>query len=256
MYEDHPISTVETCIDTESAIVPASVEQCDVIDLYLMEDAKNNNDKIQDCAPFLQFTSFIGPQGEIVRVQALFDEGAMTSVMCISIFEWVKHWLGNWGPSTKWLRMANGAIIQSEMVWRGEVIIRGVKAHREFEVLRSGGRWKFLLRKPMLQAFKAIHNYKSNEVQILGTGGTTTLYNQTPNNSTINIDEPGVQTLGKSGLRMGGADPPSRQVNDLSLNEPRDAADQPSKESLTTELTEHVIPTHATAQSMQSHMDR
>jgi hypothetical protein len=115
-YEDHPTSAVETCIDTETTIVPASVEQCDVIDLYSMENNERNLRRNQHCTPFLQFTSFLGPHGKIVRVQALFDEGAMTSVMCKSVFERVKHHLGNWSPSTKRLRMANGAVVQSEAV--------------------------------------------------------------------------------------------------------------------------------------------
>ncbi|KAG2053254.1 hypothetical protein BDR06DRAFT_830568, partial [Suillus hirtellus] len=127
--------------------------------------------------PFLQFTSFLGPNGEIVRVQALFDEGAMTSVMCKSVFERIKHRLGNWGPSTKRLRMANGAVVQSEAVWKGEVIIGGIKAQGEFEVLQSGGGWKFLFGKPLLHAFKAVHDYEVDEIRVLGTGGTRTLYN-------------------------------------------------------------------------------
>ncbi|KAG2349705.1 hypothetical protein BDR05DRAFT_871679, partial [Suillus weaverae] len=102
--------------------------------------------------------------GEVVRVKALFDEGAMMSVMCTSVFNDVKHRLGNWAPSTKRLHMANGAIVQSEVVWKGEVVIGGVQAQGEFEVLQSGGGWKFLFGKPLLRAFKAVHDYEVDEV--------------------------------------------------------------------------------------------
>ncbi|KAG2749751.1 hypothetical protein P692DRAFT_20693721, partial [Suillus brevipes Sb2] len=127
--------------------------------------------------PFLHYTSFLGSQGEIVRVKALFDEGAMTSVMCATVFNNVKHRLGNWSPSSKRLRMANGTVVQSEAVWKGEVSIGGVRAQGEFEVLHSGGGWKFLFGKPLLQAFKAIHDYEVDKVQVTGIGGTTTLRN-------------------------------------------------------------------------------
>lgn len=93
--------------------------------------------------------------------------------------------------------MANRAVVQSEAVWKGEIVIGGVKARGEFEVLQSGGGWKFLFGKLLLQVFKAVHYYKVNEVRVSGTGGTTTLYNQVPNNSTTVLKEPGIQTVEK-----------------------------------------------------------
>jgi len=74
--------------------------------------------------------------------------------------------------------MANGVIVPSQAVWRGEVEIAGVKAQGEFEVFDSGSGWKFLFGKPMLHAFKAIHNYETDQVDITGKGGTRTLLNQ------------------------------------------------------------------------------
>ncbi|KAG1824653.1 uncharacterized protein BJ212DRAFT_1260337, partial [Suillus subaureus] len=112
-----------------------------------------------------------------IRVTALFDKGAMISAMCSSFFEKIKHCLGNWTPSSKRLQMANGAIIPSHTTWRGEVEIKGIKAYGEFKVFDSGGRWKFLFGKPMLHAFKAIHNYQTDKVDIIGIGGTCTLHN-------------------------------------------------------------------------------
>jgi hypothetical protein len=74
--------------------------------------------------------------------------------------------------------MANSTIIKLEAVWKGEVIIGGIRAEGEFEVLQSRGGWKFLFRKPMLHAFKAVHDYEVDEVQVLGAGGTRMLQNQ------------------------------------------------------------------------------
>ena len=41
--------------------------------------------------PFKQGIQLYGPKGEIVRVEGLFDGGAMVAAMCTSVFEKVKH---------------------------------------------------------------------------------------------------------------------------------------------------------------------
>jgi hypothetical protein len=74
--------------------------------------------------------------------------------------------------------MANGTIVPSRAVWKGDVEIAGVRAQGVFEVFDSGGGWKFLFGKPMLHGFKAIHNYETDQVDISGIGGTRTLHNQ------------------------------------------------------------------------------
>lgn len=161
--KDQPSSPVEVTLCTQSTIVSAS-EQCEIIDLYSTEDVKSNALRGQPCRPFLQNISLAGPNGENNRVKALFDEGAMVSAMCTSVFNHIKHRLGNWEPSTKKLRMANGTITLSKAVWRGEITLGGVMAQGEFKVFRSGGGWKFLLGKPLLRAFKAVHNYDRDKV--------------------------------------------------------------------------------------------
>lgn len=161
--KDQPSSPVEVTLCTQSTIVSAS-EQCEIIDLYSTEDVKSNALRGQPCRPFLQNISLAGPNGENNRVKALFDEGAMVSAMCTSVFNHIKHRLGNWEPSTKKLRMANGTITLSKAVWRGEITLGGVMVQGEFKVFRSGGGWKFLLGKPLLRAFKAVHNYDRDKV--------------------------------------------------------------------------------------------
>ncbi|KAG1854359.1 hypothetical protein C8R48DRAFT_807979, partial [Suillus tomentosus] len=74
--------------------------------------------------------------------------------------------------------MANGAVIPSKATWKGEVTIDGIKTEGEFEVFESGGGWEFLLGKPLLQAFRAIHEYETDVVHITGEGGSTIIYNQ------------------------------------------------------------------------------
>jgi len=143
-------------------------EQCDIVNLYLAGEEQPQNAYL----PFLQNITLAGPKGEAVWVTVLFDEGAMVSAMCSSFFEKVKHRLGNWIPSAKRLRMANGTIIPSCATWKGEIEIAGTKAHGEFEVFDSGGGWKFLFGKLMLHAFKAVHDYRTDEVDITDIGRT------------------------------------------------------------------------------------
>ncbi|KAG2353233.1 hypothetical protein BDR07DRAFT_1383371 [Suillus spraguei] len=109
------------------------------LDIVDLYSAGRGEDQ-QGCQPFLQHILFAGPQREIIQVKALFDEGAM------------QH--------------------------RGEVDIAGVQTKGEFEVFESGGGWKFLLRKLMLQAFEAIHEYQTDTVNIAGNGASATIQNQ------------------------------------------------------------------------------
>ena len=149
-------------------------QQYDIVDLYATDDGDAN----PNCQPFQQYISFEGPQGEIVCIKALFDEGAMVSAMCTSTFNRIKHRLHNWGSSMKRLRMVNGTIVPSRAVWKGEVSIKGIKTQGEFEVFDSGGGWKFLFGKPLLHAFRAIHEYETDTIHISGKGGTTMIHNQ------------------------------------------------------------------------------
>ena len=71
--------------------------------------------------PFQHMLSILGPQGEMVQVSALFDGCTMVAAMCITIFEKVKHRLGEWRKSEKQLRMGNGAIVPSLAVWKGRI---------------------------------------------------------------------------------------------------------------------------------------
>jgi hypothetical protein len=100
--------------------------------------------------PFQHMLHLLGPQGEIIRVSALFDGCAMVSAMCTSIFKKVKHRLGAWGRSEKRLRMENGTIIPSQAVWKDSMQIGNIVVKDEFEVFDSEGSWAFLLGKPTL----------------------------------------------------------------------------------------------------------
>jgi hypothetical protein len=93
-HEDHPAGCT---FSTNHVSSQFETGKYDIVNLYLADEELSR----MACLPFLQNISFSGPQGEIVRVKALFDEGAMISAMSTVIFQEVKHRLGSWGPSGK-----------------------------------------------------------------------------------------------------------------------------------------------------------
>ncbi|THH13172.1 hypothetical protein EW146_g7017 [Bondarzewia mesenterica] len=150
-------------------------EQYDIIDLYTVADPNSPN---KQCTPFVHEISLDGPNGEVVRMRSLFDDGAMVGAMCSTIFAKIKHRLSGWGRSTKRLRMADGTVIKSEARWQGTIQLGSVRAKGEFEVFNSGGGWSFLFGKPLLITFNAIHNYTEDTVRVANATNSETLTNQ------------------------------------------------------------------------------
>jgi hypothetical protein len=156
--------------------VVSSQQKSDIIELFSIGACKVTK-KERETKPFIHQVKFKGPQGEVIRVQANIDDGAMKEVMSTTMFQKVKHRLGTTLPSTQLLRVANGAVIASEAKWKGEIEVDGVSTSVTFEVFDSGGRWDFLFGKTLLEAFKATHNYERDEISIQGIGGNTTIRN-------------------------------------------------------------------------------
>ena len=140
--------------------------------------ASNGKEEKRKIEPFIHQVRLHGPQGEIVRVWANVDDGAMREVMSSATFKKVKHRLGTTYPSSQLLRVANGTIIRSEAKWEGTIDVNGVSAKASFEVFDSDGKWDFLFGKTLLETFKAIHNYEKDEITLHGNEGATTLHNQ------------------------------------------------------------------------------
>ena len=128
--------------------------------------------------PFIHPIALKNPDGTETCVRALFDDGAMTGAMCSSVFSTAKYKLKGWRPSTQALRMANGTIIPSEATWTGTIRVENIEATGTFKVFNSGSGWSFLFGKPLLQTFRANHDYSTDEVTISNNNGTTTLHNR------------------------------------------------------------------------------
>ena len=80
-----------------------------------------------------------------------------------------KNQLSTLEPSARILKMADGRLVPSLGTLKGQVTVKGVNHHSTFEVFNSNGAWALLFRKPLLEAFHAVHDY-SNDVICLPKG--------------------------------------------------------------------------------------
>jgi hypothetical protein len=157
--------------------VTTSNTELNVVNLFSI-GANNGKGERKGAEPFTHQVQLHGPQGEVVRVRANIDDGAMREVMSLTTFKRVGHRLGKTLPSSQLLRVANGVVIKSEAKWKGRIEANGVSTEVIFEVFDSGGKWDFLFGKTLLESFRAIHNYESDEITLRGHGGETVLRNQ------------------------------------------------------------------------------
>ncbi|KIK10763.1 hypothetical protein PISMIDRAFT_123971, partial [Pisolithus microcarpus 441] len=136
--------------------------------------------------PFTHPITLKNPDGTRTQVHVLFDDGTMTGAMVLSTFNKIKHTLKGWQLSTQALHMANGAIVPSEATWTGMVNIEGVEVMGTFEVFDSASGWCFLFGKPLLKAFRAVHDYSTDEVTIADSYTTVMLHNHSINRAPPN----------------------------------------------------------------------
>jgi hypothetical protein len=147
----HNIEQRTNFITDTRALVTTTFES-NIINLFNIGANKEKEEKrIAD--PFIHQVRLHGPQGEIVRVWANVDDGAMREVMSSNTFRKVKHRLGKTTPSSQLLRVANGTIVKSEAKWEGRIDINSISANVTFKVLDSGGKWDLLLGKTLLETF-------------------------------------------------------------------------------------------------------
>ncbi|KIO01835.1 hypothetical protein M404DRAFT_86148, partial [Pisolithus tinctorius Marx 270] len=127
--------------------------------------------------PFTHLIMLKNTDNTGVTVQALFDDGAMTGAMALSMFNAIKHKLKGWQPSSQALHMANGAVVLLEATWMGTINIEGMEATGTFKVFDSAGGWTFLFGKPLLQVFKATHDYMTDNITITDGNTKVVLHN-------------------------------------------------------------------------------
>jgi len=163
--------------NTSTRLPVTTPSNLNVVNLFSIGANKGREEK-GITKPFIHQVRLHGPQGEIVRVWANVDDGAMREIMSSSMFKKVKHRLGTASPSSQLLRVANGVIIRSEARWEGKMDVNGISANVAFEVFDSGGKWDFLFGKTLLETFRATHDYESDEITVHGNEGKVTLKNR------------------------------------------------------------------------------
>ena len=144
-----------------------------IFDLY----AVGYDDK-KTTQPFVHQLNIDTGIGGAIQVWANVNDGALVNVMSTAKFNTIKHHLGYYKPSTRWLCMADGNIVKPKAVWEGRIEIGGVWVRSSFQVFESGGNWEFLLRKPLLTALHAIHKYTNDMLTIENNGLSAVLRNQ------------------------------------------------------------------------------
>ncbi|KAJ6535498.1 hypothetical protein B0H19DRAFT_852690, partial [Mycena capillaripes] len=127
--------------------------------------------------PFICGIEVEGPRGELVKIRALEDDGAMVNAMCTELYTAVRHRIGELQHSGKTLRMANGDLVPSRGFWEGYIRFGGAREHAYFEVFPSGGSWSFLFGKPLLEGFGAVHDYAVDSITVPGEKGPTVVSN-------------------------------------------------------------------------------
>ena len=91
--------SIEEVEDTSpNADVLSTAQNDNIVDLYSVghEEVTRLMCNTGVEVPFQHMLSLLGPQGEVVRVSALFDGCTMVSTMCTTVFKQVQHRLGNW----------------------------------------------------------------------------------------------------------------------------------------------------------------
>lgn len=147
-----------------SSVPSTDSEVIDISELYSVGNPYAIKDERAPTRPFLHGIEIHNVTGEVVRVTAFIDSGAMTNVMCSEVWKRVGRRLGQSIPSWKKLRMANGTVVPSEGTWMGQIVWGGKKVCGQFEIFPSGGSWSFLLGKPLLEQFGAIYRYDTDTI--------------------------------------------------------------------------------------------
>ncbi|KAJ3901580.1 hypothetical protein F5879DRAFT_807042, partial [Lentinula edodes] len=143
--------------------VQSVLEESNIIDVYSVH---NGNSHIS--SPFAMDISLRDFEGEQVQVEAMVDDGAMVAAMDSAVYDKLKNAIGGWEPTQRKFRMANGSVVPGTARWKGRIKVKGVEVEGGFEVFDSGGGWKFLFGKPLLEQFAAVHDYRKDVIVLKG----------------------------------------------------------------------------------------
>jgi hypothetical protein len=132
----------------------------------------------------------------------------MVNSICNLAFASLRGRLGDLTLSENTLLMADGACVSSHGRWFGDVSLDGRTVRAGFEIFPSGGGWSLLFGKPLLQQFRAVHDYSNDTLMIPLNGSWSTLVNEAnkPPGRKLNI------SIESENILRGDDKPPLRQV--------------------------------------------
>jgi hypothetical protein len=196
-----PSSTITNNAVANISHVSSQVPNDNLVSVY--STRKSESDAVMH--PFIHPVELKGEKKTSVKIAGLFNDGALVNSICKAVYPSLRGKLGNLTPSTKTLRMANGTNVPSSGRWFSDVSLGGRTLKAWFEVFPSGGGWSLLVGKPLLEKFKAVHDYERDVLMIPSNGEWTTLTNKAYN--------------GDSNISLrGNDDSPLRQVSSSILN--------------------------------------
>ncbi|KAI6036184.1 hypothetical protein BKA83DRAFT_77523, partial [Pisolithus microcarpus] len=114
--------------------------------------------------PFLTVPISCGPWGERVHFLAIVDSGAMIKAMDAAAYQRIARGLSPLSPSDRTLRMADGTLVKSTGTWSGTLEWGPIRTQATFEVFPSGGSWRMLVGKLLLEQVKAVQDHRSDAI--------------------------------------------------------------------------------------------
>lgn len=131
----------------------------------------------RESEPFNTSVELVDGMKRVAWVTALVDDGAMAACMDVAIYNELRTKISGWGPSTKFMRMADGRLVPAVTQWMGKVGVKGLEVDGSFEVFDSRGSWQVLFGKPLLSRFKALHEYEGDTIRIRVGDQARTVFN-------------------------------------------------------------------------------
>ncbi|KAK7451694.1 hypothetical protein VKT23_012373 [Stygiomarasmius scandens] len=145
----------------------------DIIDVHTVQSVLSRTS-----TPFSTAVQLVDSSKRTAYVTALVDDGAMVAAIDVGIYRDLEGKIGGWGPPRRRMRMADGRVVPAIASWSGSVRLKGIEVEGSFEVFDSGGSWSLLFGKPLLEKFKAVHEYEGDTIHITNGKEVRTIFNE------------------------------------------------------------------------------
>ncbi|KAG1798162.1 uncharacterized protein HD556DRAFT_1232622, partial [Suillus plorans] len=164
------VHTMDTLAISTDSLSPISKADTQPVSTFSLSDSFfSSNTDAETPADELQsitIPQLHRPQGEKVRILAIVDNGAMINAMDTAAHQRIAQRLTPLSPSSRTLCMADGSLVPSTGIWTGTVSWGPINVHTSFEVFPSGGSWRMLIGKPLLEQVHAIQDYGNDAIML------------------------------------------------------------------------------------------